>query len=610
MVAKGESSTQRMLDFDEKNGAVKLTDYLVEGLVRHGSDHAFGMSGGAAVHLFDSASKHSKMNTTFVTHEQSASIAADCFTRVSGRSGVAFVTSGPGATNLLTGTCCSYYDSIPSIMITGQVATNRLRGAIPIRQFGFQETDVLSIFESVTKYAAQILDPEELCEVLKKAYSEAHASRQGPVLIDIPDDIQRAETNLEPPSPATQTATSLTTTALETLEEILATLNRSLRPVIIIGGGIRTPDCSHLARQFLELTQSPVLRTWAALDILPDNWPRQYGTFGVYGPRLGNHIVENADFILCIGTRLSQNVSGSKMANFASDAKLAIVDIDDGELAKFGAHGRNVDFALQLSAAEFFEHSLGLFQNVVDGEQSSLWLKSIESTKAICEQFDAGYRMANGTKINANSFVRTLSKYLADDEIVIIDTGANLTWACNSLETKNMQRVISAWNFTPMGYALPASIGAASASNRPISCIIGDGGLQLCLGELATVAQYNLPLKIFLFNNHGHAIQKQTLETWLGGAYVGVDRESGLGLSDLPRVVHAMGIQVITIESNQEITSKLRQVFRASGPILCSVEIDPDQRLLPFLKSGQRLSQQTPELPSQTAMEIRHHLQN
>ena len=199
-----------------------------------------------------------------------------------------------------------------------------------------------------------------------------------------------------------------------------------------------------------------------------------------------------------------------------------------------------------------------------------------------------------------------MSDALSEDEIIFVDTGGNLTWTCNNLRVKSRQRVLSAWNFTPMGYAVPASIGgAAAAPDLPVTCIIGDGGLQLCLGELATIVRYDLPIKIILFNNHSHGIQKQTLETWLDGHYAGVDPASGLGLSNFPEVAKAMGLPVITISKSSEIEDRLKQVYQTPGPVFCNVEIRPDQKLYPVLKAGALLDDQMPLLPREKLEALR-----
>lgn len=583
---------------------MKLSDYIIERLTEAGSNHIFGMSGGAAVHMFDSARKSSEMETTFVTHEQSAALAADGFSRVSGRNGVAVVTSGPGATNLLTGTCCSYYDSIPTIMLTGQVATGRLRGDLPVRQIGFQETDVLSIFGSVTKYAQQLESSADVGALLDSAFHWASDRRPGPALVDVPDDLQRQDVEpagirravYDPPATAPQ--------APEVIDDVIGAMCSSARPVVVLGGGISTPACGEIARDFLRTFPCPILRTWAGLDIVPDNWPNQFGTFGVYGGRVGNHVVQNADFLLCIGTRLSQNLTGSLLSEFAPNAEIAVVDIDLGELEKFDRRGLKVDHLVHESAAVFFSYALEHLSPLGEQISCSNWSSALHAVRAVAMDHDADHQVSQAGRVNANDFIERLSDFLAEDEVITVDTGANLTWTCNSLRTKAGQRVISAWNFTPMGYAVAAGIGAAAASDRPVTCIIGDGGMQLGLGELATVVRYEVPLKIFLFNNRGHAIQKQTLETWLGAQYAGVDSESGLGISDLPRVTAAMGLPVVTIARSNEIDTKLKEVFRIGGPVVCNVEIDHDQRLMPFLKSGSALHRQTPDLTEESHTEV------
>jgi len=573
---------------------MKLSDYVVDYLAARGSHHIFGMSGGAAVHLFDSASRHAKVKTTFVTHEQTAAMAADAYYRVSGKMGACVVTSGPGATNLLTGVCCAYYDSVPALMLTGQVATHRLRGERNVRQLGFQETDVLSIFESVTKYAGQLRDPAQIGYLLDRAYYEAERGRPAPVLLDIPDDLQRAEIDASalphfaaPPEPA---AVGL----LDSVDALLQRISKAHRPVIVLGGGFSTPRVVRELHEFLRHVEVPLLQTWAGLDLLPFDWKLRVGTFGVYGARLGNHVVQNADLLVCLGTRLSQNLTGGRLDTFAPGAHIVMVDADQGEMDKFDGRGIHVADRILCRMDRFLDAANSLVKGFHTPDISP-WLTTIKNWRTeLPVDIPAPPGDATGF-VDAYHFVRELSSHLADNEIVFVDTGGNLTWTCNHLRVKNGQRIISAWNFTPMGYSVPAGIGgAAAAPDRPITCITGDGGLQLCLGELATVVRYNLPLKIILFNNHGHGIQKQTLETWLDGNYAGVDPASGLGLTDFPRVAEAMGLPVFTISKASDTARLLKQVYATPGPVFCNVEINPDQKLHPVLRYGDALENQTP----------------
>jgi len=573
---------------------MKLSDYLIDYLHERGTRHVFGMSGGAAIHMFDSAARHPGMRTTFVAHEQSAAMAADGYYRVSGKLGASIVTSGPGATNLLTGACCSYYDSVPALMLTGQVATHRLKGARQVRQVGFQETDALSIYSSVTKYGQQLKNPQDAGYALDRAYAEAEEGRPGPVLIDVPDDLQRSTVDVPTlarySAPTAQPDPALAAQVAGLLRQISA----ARRPVIVLGGGLSTPRRGDELRALLSKIPVPILQTWAGLDLVPHDWPHRVGTFGVYGPRLGNFVVQNADLLVCLGTRLSQNLTGALLDQFAAGAKIVMVDVDRGELDKFDGYGLHIDERIHCSMSHFLDAAMaavGSFETPAIGP----WLDAIDQWRARLPNDippapanDAGF-------VDAHHFIHTLSDVLAEDEIIFVDTGGNLTWTCNNLRVKSRQRVISAWNFTPMGYALPAAIGGAGAApDTPVTCIIGDGGLELCLGELATVVRYQLPLKIVLFNNHAHGIQKQTQETWMDGHYVGVDPASGLGLTDFPNVAQAMGLPVTTIARSDDTARLLREAYAKPGPQFINVEINPNQKLYPVLKAGATLDNQMP----------------
>lgn len=573
---------------------MKLSDYVIDHLLLSRSSHVFGMSGGAAVHLFDSASRKDGMGITFVAHEQSAAIASDGYSRLSGNLGVSVVTSGPGATNLLTGVCCSFYDSVPTLMLTGQVATHRLKGERKVRQVGFQETDVLSIYGSVTKFAAQILDPLRIRAVLEEAYHVAVSDRPGPVLVDIPDDLQRAD--IDPAKLASFRPDSLPYPGglAGDVRRVLNLVARARRPAVIIGGGFSTPRHVQELRDFLKGLRIPVLQTWAGTDLVPFEWEGRVGPFGVYGPRLGNVVVQKADLLLCLGTRLSQNLTGGLLNTFAKDASIVMVDVDQGEMDKFDGRGIEVAVRVRARMKDFLETALDSLGEYRPPEVPE-WLASIESWKASLPTDIPPRPGDSDGYIDAVNFVQEISEHFSEDEAIFVDTGGNLTWTCNHLKVKKGQRILSAWNFTPMGYALPAAIGGASVdSSRPISCIIGDGGLVLCLGELATVLRYNLPIKIFLFNNHCHGIQKQTLETWLSANYVGVDPASGLGFPDFEKVAAAMGFPVVTIRHTSDVSGKLREVFGIRGPVFCNVEINPDQKLFPVLKYGHSLEDQMP----------------
>jgi len=574
---------------------VKLSDYVIDHLARLGVTHVFGMSGGAAVHLLDSVSHHPDIEYVCSQHEQSAAISADGYARTTGLLGVAITTSGPGATNLLTGVCCSYYDSVATLMLTGQVATHRLKGNRAVRQVGFQETDVISIFSSVTKYAYQITDANEIRYHLEKAVHLANEGRPGPVLLAIPDDLQRADIDpdqlrgfVPPDRPATIVDGEI--------EELMKRLRRSERPVLIVGGGLSTPRIDKELNGLVERLGIPVLVTWAGSDLLPSSHPLRVGSFGVYGPRLGNYVVQNADLLLVLGSRLSQNLTGGVLSAFARNAYIVMVDTCAGEMDKFDGRGIEIDLRIRANLTEFVPQ---LTAAVADEEtyciepwmvQIECWRQELPDDRPVSVPADVGY-------VDAYAVIDSLSDVVPENEIVFVDTGGNLTWTCNGFRVKQGQRLISAWNNTPMGYSLPAAIGAATANpSRMITCIIGDGGLMLCLSELVTVKQRDLPIRILLFNNHGHGIQKQTLETWLEGNYVGVDTASGLAFPDFPRLAMALDLDVVTINSTGDIREQLTDLYIHRAPIFCNIEINPDQKLYPFLKFGMALENQFPPM--------------
>jgi len=577
---------------------LKLSDYIAHFLAEKGVTHAFGMSGGAAVHMFDSINRHSAIKIVSMTHEQCAAIAADGYARASGRLGVAVTTSGPGATNLLTGTCCSYYDSIPTLMLTGQVSTHRLKGVCKVRQLGFQETDIVPIFASVTKYAVQLTDPMDIRFHLEKAFYLAFEGRPGPVLIDIPDDLQRAE--IEPSrlikfTPPDQ-SDALTTLGDE-VSVLLEKIQTSTRPVLVLGGGLKTPAVGHVLQECIDRLGISVLVSWAGLDLIAADHPLRIGTFGVYGSRAGNFAVQNADLIIALGTRLSQNLTGGILSSFARAAEIVMVDVDENEMNKFDGRGINIDVRIKAKLVDFIAAMRPQLEEFHTPDWTQ-WKGKLEHWKRIFPVDISPRAEVTHRYIDACNFVQELSKVLPEDALLYVDTGGNLTWTCNSFAPKHAQSVYSAWNNTPMGYALPASIGAAMHNpQRSITCITGDGGLMLCLAELATVARHQLPIKILLFNNHGHGIQKQTLETWLEGRNVGVDTNSGLAFpSDWVRLAESLGLRACTIDGTRPIADELAAIYECAESVFVNIEINPEQKLYPVLKFGAALENQMPLL--------------
>ncbi len=603
---------------------MKLSDYVADFLYKQNLRHIFLYSGGAIVHVADSIDRHPKLKIIIPQHEQGGAAAADGYSRITENLGCMITTSGPGGTNTVTSVCNSYFDSIPVLIITGQVATFRIKPSKALRQKGFQETDMVSIFRSITKYAVQIKKAEDIRYELEKAVYLAKSGRPGPVLLDLPDDLQRAEidpANLRPFSPPKRKKVRLK----KQFKKILELIEKSKRPILILGAGIRVTSLQDEAKKFVEYFKMPVLLTWGGMDLFPYDYPYNMGGVGVCGPRGGNFAVQNADLVIALGTRLSQMITGGKQNLFAPHAKKVMVDIDREELEKFGPNDFKLDIKILADLSDFFAEARKYYKkpfpvssvSLVKGalSQSSFsgfrsrrdrfakWRETIKEWRKRYPICPKEYYQEKG-HVNAYVFIKELSRILRPEDIILTDAGGNLSWTMQNFEIKKGQRLISAWNHSPMGYSVPASIGAALAGRRKVYCITGDGGLMMCLEELGTIRRHNLPIKIYIFNNHGHGIQKQTMDTWLAGRYTAVDEKTGLWFPDFEKVAETFKIRYFHIRNHGEIGKILKKTIAAKGPVLCDVEINPDQKIVPMLKFGSSLEDLDPKLPTEELEKI------
>jgi acetolactate synthase-1/2/3 large subunit len=580
---------------------MKLSDFVIDFLSLKGIKHSFVVSGGAIIHLIDSCRKHPNLNYICAQHEQNGAAAADMYARVTRNFGLVMTTSGPGATNILTSVCNAFFDSIPLICITGQVASFRIKKNDSLRQLGFQETNLEYIFKSVTKYVKLIKDPLKIKYELEKALYLAKEGRAGPVLLDIPDDLQRVEINPEQLisfSPIEKKLPSLKN-EITTLEKMILS---SSKPLIIMGAGIHYSHTENKAIEFAKKFQIPILTTWAAKDILPANDPLNAGVFGICGPRSGNFAVQNADLLIILGSRLCQMNTGGKQHLFSTFSKKIMIDIDFEEINKFKKDTFEIDLPIVTELNIFFSE-YEKYSSQVPNNLFLNWIKKIKSWEKkypiTPEKFES-----IKYKVNPYIFLKYLSNFSQENDIIISDTGANLSWTCQAFECKKNQRIFSAWNHTPMGFSLPASVGAAFASDSRIICIIGDGGLMMCLQELASLKRHNLPIYVFLFNNQGHGIQKQTMDNWLNSNYAAVNVKTGLYFPNYEKLAQAFDIDYFEIIENDNINAVLQKIFRTKGPIFCNVHINKEQKILPMLKYGKGLEDLEPQLPEEELKEI------
>jgi acetolactate synthase-1/2/3 large subunit len=579
---------------------MKLSDYIAQFLAEQKIDHVFVVSGGAIIHSIDSVAKRSDMKYICVQHEQNGGAAADAYSRTCGRVGTTMVTSGPGATNLTTSISSAYFDSIPMLCITGQVTTPRLRPSENLRQKGFQETDVVSLFKSITNYVYRVMDPTEIKYQLQKAFYMATSGRPGPVVLDIPDDLQRVDidvTKLREFVPPADARTRQAVPLRAQVEDLLTLIESAQRPVIICGAGVRIAGAIEPTLKFARHFKIPILLTWGGKDIMTHEDELNFGGLGVVGPRSGNFAAQNADLIISFGTRLSQMITGGKTILFAPNAKKVMIDVDPFELSKFTANDFALHMGIESDLKNFFA-TVGAYCNTPLRDCFGDWRSQIrkwEQQYPICPK--AKYDIKN--HVDGHVFAKELSKASAEGDIYIGDTGANLSWMCQALEMKRDQRIFSAWNHTPMGYALSASVGAAvAAPDKCIICLTGDGGLMMNIQELATIKHYQMNVKVFIFNNGGHAIQKQTMDTWLNSHYAAVNEQTGLSFPDFVKTAEAFGLPAYRMNNHSQL-AMIKEILAMKGPVVCDLMIDPDQKIEPMLKFGAGLEDLNPKLSSE-----------
>lgn len=585
---------------------MKLSDYVADFLVRQNIRHVFTVAGGACLHLIDSVGRNKGIDHICPHHEQAAAMAADAYSRATRNLGAAIATSGPGATNLITGIACAYYDSVPVLYITGQVASFRLKKDMGVRQFGFQETDIVEMVRPITKYALMLTDPNLIRYELEKATYLAKAGRPGPVLIDIPDDLQRVmidEKTLSGFVPGQEgsgaihqlIAYKIDPDLTKKVDHTLLLIQSAKRPVVVLGWGIRLAGADSEALEFINKLGIPIALTWAMLDFVPATNPLLVGSFGLHGTRYGNYAIQNADLLITIGTRLDTHETGSPMSSFARGAIKVIVDVDASELNKYEHFGMT-DYVPILSDAKHFLSAMN--QRLLSWTTPNIndWLDRISVWKEkypIC-------RPENYTqeKLNPYVFFKKLSQQSVAGDSIVVDTGNAVAWLTQAFEFKEDQRLFAAFNNTPMGYALPAAIAISLAlGNKPVTCVVGDGSLMMNIQELSTLVHHKLPIKIFIINNRGYSMIRQTQEQWLDSRYLASSQDGGISFPDFSEVAKAWNIPVTSIEFNRDIEWGIQQTLKANDYSICDVQIEQSHRVIPQVVFGRPIEDAEPLLP-------------
>ena len=572
---------------------MNLSDYTLKFLEKKKIKKVFLITGGAISFMVDAFSRNKKIQYISAAHEQSAAMMADSYSRLGPNFSCTMVTSGPGATNLITGIACSYFDSIPSLHICGQVNTYEQqdgdKSTKNVRQVGFQETDIVNIAKPITKYTYKVKDVSEIRYVLEKAHYIATTGRPGPVLIDIPMDLQRIKVNPKKLKPFKPKIDKKKINYKNTILKIDNLLKKSKKPVIVLGGGIKYGKSEQNLTTFLKSFKIPVVTTWSGVDLVDYNNKKYIGNIGVYGSRAANFTVQNSDLILCLGTRLDTRVTGGVPKSFARKAKKIVVDIDKYELGK--KRGLKIDLKVESDIKIFFQEYRKYKKNNTNRED---WLQRCNNWKIkypiILKEFYEEKKY-----VNPYVFIDKLSKTLNKKDIIIADDGGHLTWTIQSFKVKFGQKLFSAFGNSPMGYALPASIGASIAKNKKrVICIDGDGSIQINLQELHTIDKLQLPIKIFILNNDGFGIIKQFQELYLGKRY----EASGKGVSnpDFKKVSNAFNINYNLIKNHSDL-KKLNKIISSNKPEIIEIKLRNNQKIIPKLQFGNPIEDLSPLLP-------------
>jgi acetolactate synthase I/II/III large subunit len=569
------------LTIQKTSVTVKVSDYIFSELAALGIKEVFTVSGGAAMHLLDSLGSNKDINYFSAHHEQAAAMAAEGNARITGKPGAVLVTSGPGGTNALTGVCGAWIDSIPLIVLSGQVTSNTLIEGTGLRQFGIQESDLVSMVKSVTKYAVTIKDPNQVKYHLQKAIHLATTGRPGPVWLDIPLDIQsKLITPDECPSYVPEQLMHESVCLKDQVQKCIELLKNSERPVLISGYGIRLAKGENEFLQLVEKLGIPIISSWTTSDLISSSNELVIGRSGIFGDRAGNFTVQNSDLVLSIGSRLSVPQVGYNFPLFARAARKIIVDIDANELKK---PSLKPDLPIQADAREFMVELMDQLQNMPPLEISS-WLQRCQGWKQKYPVVLPEYKECKNA-VNSFYFVQTLSDKLDEKAVVITDMGTSFTCTMQTFKTKLGQRLSTSSGHASMGFGLPGAIGACIGNNRKDTiCISGDGGLQMNIQELQTIVHYNLPIKLFVLNNNGYLTIKATQQNHFG-RFVGAEQSSGVTCPDIIKIATAYGLPTTRIANTEELDLKIDSVIQASGPMVIEIIMEENQPLIPRVSS-------------------------
>lgn len=567
---------------------IKLSDYVFQFLESKGIKHAFMLPGGGAMHLDDSIGKSGIEYVCFL-HEQGAAIAAEAYAQHTNTPGLVLVTSGPGATNAITGVTAGWIDSTPMFVISGQSKRADLVGERGVRQIGSQEVQIIPMVTPITKYAVQVLEPSEIRYHLEKAYTEATTGRPGPVWLDIPLDVQAVmldETKLQGYIPQIQEPADVKDTVDKTIE----LLKTAKKPLVLAGNGIKLSGATELLYQFVNELKLPVETTWKTIDMFGEDEELYVGHPGIMGDRGANLILQDADFLLSIGCRLDTSVTAFNDRNFGKNAKKIIADIDQHEIAR-------MDMEKEASAACDAGVFLEALWEAVADKKDSLCNKDIMTHRdewlIWCKEIRAKYPVITEEHKNAKGYVSAyyfigeLCKLLRNDDVIVPESSGGageITY--QAFQLKKGQKMKNAAGLGSMGFGLPYAIGSCIANDRRRTILInGDGAFQLNIQELETLHRLKLPVKMFIWNNNGYASIRSMQRNNFAGHYVASDERSGLTMPHISKVAEAYGFKTYRIGNNDELDKLLPEIMKDDTPMLCELMVLPEETVSPRVKA-------------------------
>lgn len=609
---------------------IKVSNYIAQLLVEHGISHVFTVTGGGAMHLNDGLGHQEGLTCIYNHHEQACAIAAESYARIYNKIAAVCVTTGPGGTNAITGVVGGYLDSIPMFILSGQVrydTTARSTG-LNLRAMGDQEFDITKAVHSMTKYCEMVIDPARTRYCVEKALYIAQIGRPGPCWLDIPVDIQGSyietedQIGFDPETYQKENQKELPSKVEEeTVKIVLTKIKKAKRPILYAGNGIRIARGHAVLERIIEHLNIPVVTAWDSIDAIYDTHPLYVGRGGIMGDRAGNFAVQNSDLILAIGNRLSIRQVGYHVKTWAREAFVIMVDADAEEMKKPVLH---CEMPIHADAKDFLEKlEEELKKETIEKETDKKWFQE-EEWLTICRNWKKNYPVIQKKHykeqscVNVYALIKELSGRLSENQITVVGNGSACVVGSHGYIIKKGQRFIINSAIASMGYDLPAAIGACVAAygnqvlrkaqptidkegkqiyrenktdcldkkeiknHLDIILVTGDGSIQMNLQELQTIIHHQMPIKIFLINNHGYHSIRQTQSNFFGEPFVGIGYDSGdLSFPEMEKLAGAYGYPYIKIEKNEQLGEQIEKTLAIKGPAICEVMVSIDQKFEP-----------------------------